>query len=140
MQTRLIVHALIVNDNKEVLLVKRSESDHVLPGFWDVPGGSLEAGEDPADGAIREAFEESGLRISKPSLFAFTSNVDVEKDTQFVRLIFWAKFPAGANIKLNPDEHSGYAVVNFDHAQKYKLVDYLPQIFLDLSREEFALK
>ena len=136
MLTRLIVHTLIVNDDKEVLLVKRSESESVLPGFWDVPGGTLEAGEDPADGAIREAFEESGLRISKPSLFAFTSNVDAEKDTQFVRLIFWAKFPTGASIKLNPDEHSEHAMVKFDNTHKYRLVDYLLQIFLDLQEKE----
>ena len=32
-------------------------------GYWDIPGGFLEAGEDPQDGARRELLEETGLEI-----------------------------------------------------------------------------
>ena len=34
-----------------------------FPGLWDLPGGGREAGEPPAECAMREACEEFGLRI-----------------------------------------------------------------------------
>lgn len=52
--------ALVVRDGR-VLLSRRGIEP--LKGCWDIPGGFLEAGEDPADGAVRELFEETGLRI-----------------------------------------------------------------------------
>ncbi len=63
MDKKLIIHTLIFNDQKQVLITKRSEVNDVLPGYWDIPGGSLEDGEDPITGAIRETKEESGLDV-----------------------------------------------------------------------------
>jgi 8-oxo-dGTP pyrophosphatase MutT (NUDIX family) len=52
MQKGLIVHTLIRNDEGEVLIIQRSKNDRTLPEFWDIPGGTLENGEDSAAGAI----------------------------------------------------------------------------------------
>ena len=136
MKIRLIVHTLIFNDKREILIAKRSDSDSVLPGYWDIPGGTLGFGEDPAIGAMREVLEESGLKITSPNLFAYTSNVDSAKDTQFVRLIFIAQSPKDPVVKLNPEEHSEYSWVKTDRADSYKLVDYLPQIFKALGAKD----
>jgi ADP-ribose pyrophosphatase YjhB (NUDIX family) len=54
------VGALIVNQDK-LLLIKRAEDP--FKGYWDIPGGFLEAGEHPEAGAIREIHEETGLLI-----------------------------------------------------------------------------
>lgn len=50
--------ALILN---EAILVVR----HVEPTrtYWTLPGGGIEAGETPADAAVREVWEETGLRV-----------------------------------------------------------------------------
>jgi ADP-ribose pyrophosphatase YjhB (NUDIX family) len=48
-------------DNGRVLLARRSAAP--FQGFWDVPGGFLEEGEDPLDGVCRELKEETGLEI-----------------------------------------------------------------------------
>lgn len=45
----------------KVLLVRRSIAPY--RGWWDIPGGFLEADEHPARGAAREVREETGLRI-----------------------------------------------------------------------------
>jgi 8-oxo-dGTP diphosphatase len=52
--------ALIVDGNS-VLLAERGVAPH--RGDWDVPGGFLEAGEHPRDGARREVREETGLEV-----------------------------------------------------------------------------
>ena len=45
----------------EVLLVRRAKAPE--KGKWTVPGGSLELGETMVDCAVREALEETGLRL-----------------------------------------------------------------------------
>jgi 8-oxo-dGTP diphosphatase len=53
----------------EVLLVKRAREP--FKGWWDIPGGFLESGEHPADGAKREILEETGLVIEPTEVLGF---------------------------------------------------------------------
>ena|ERR1035437_690598 len=124
MQKGLIVHVVISNDKGEVLILQRSKTDDVLPEYWDIPGGTLEDGEDPAQGAIREAKEESGLNISNVKLFFEKSNVDVPKNKQFVTLIFHAK-TFSADVVLNSEDHDNFAWINPSEINNYKTVNYL---------------
>jgi ADP-ribose pyrophosphatase YjhB (NUDIX family) len=60
--TRVAAYALCAED--EAILLSRiapgatASSD----GMWTLPGGGIEFGEDPRDGALRELEEETGLR------------------------------------------------------------------------------
>lgn len=49
--------AAIIDATGRILLVRRSDD-----GAWAMPGGALSVGETPAQGAVREALEESGVR------------------------------------------------------------------------------
>ena len=124
MQKGLIVHSLITNEKGEILILQRSEIDNVLPGYWDIPGGTLEDGEDPTVGVIRETKEETGIDILNPKLFYCESNVDVSKNKQFVTLIFNAEYP-GSKIVLDTKEHQNYAWIMPSEINKYKTVTYL---------------
>jgi ADP-ribose pyrophosphatase YjhB (NUDIX family) len=53
---------LLVERDGKVLFVRRGRAP--FKGFWDIPGGFLEADEPPERGAKREAREETGLRIA----------------------------------------------------------------------------
>ncbi|HJO23104.1 MAG: NUDIX domain-containing protein [Myxococcota bacterium] len=46
------------NEEGQVLLVKNADTD-----LWTGPGGAIEPGETPADAAVREMWEETGLLI-----------------------------------------------------------------------------
>ncbi len=52
------VYGIVFNASKaEVLLIKRRD----IP-VWVLPGGGLDAGESPEDGAVREVLEETGFK------------------------------------------------------------------------------
>jgi 8-oxo-dGTP diphosphatase len=54
------VYGIIFNEIKtEVLLIKRRD----IP-VWVLPGGGLDQGESPEEGAVREVLEETGFRSS----------------------------------------------------------------------------
>ena len=52
---------VLVMKGDKVLLVQRAIEP--FKGYWDIPGGFLEAGEAPEAGAVREMKEETGLLI-----------------------------------------------------------------------------
>jgi 8-oxo-dGTP diphosphatase len=56
---------IIVKANNKVLLCKRN-NDGSLPGEWSIPGGKLEDNETPIDGAVREFYEETNLKVNSP--------------------------------------------------------------------------
>lgn len=132
MQKGLIVHTLIANEQGEILILQRSKKNDVLPEFWDIPGGTLEDGEDPAQGAIRETKEETGLTLSNVQLFFQKSNVDTQKNKQFVTLVFYA-YTSGAEIVINLEEHDAYTWINPLKIKDYKTVDYLPDCLRSFS-------
>ncbi len=48
--------AAIFDEYGRILLIQRADNK-----LWAMPGGALEVGETPAEGAMREAFEETGV-------------------------------------------------------------------------------
>ena len=129
MQTGFIVHTLITNNKGEILILQRSKQNDVLPEYWDIPGGTLEDGEDPAVGAIRETKEETGIDIFNPKLFFHTSKVDVEKNKQFVTLIFRAQC-TDPEVVLNLEEHQKFAWITPKEINQHKTVEYLNDTML----------
>jgi len=57
---QVFVAAVMFDEDKKILLVK-STYQRFHP--WGLPGGSLEYGEHPEDGVIREVWEETGLNV-----------------------------------------------------------------------------
>lgn len=60
---------LVVQDGK-VLLVRRRVGPR--QGTWSFPAGFIEFGEEPAEAAVRECYEETGLEVEITDLLAIT--------------------------------------------------------------------
>ena len=68
-----------IDDKERVLLVKRNVEPK--SGFWCLPGGFIELGEKPEEGALRELEEETGLKGKIGMLLGVTSSPSPQYDT-----------------------------------------------------------
>lgn len=88
---RAAAYALIIDGDMNVLLVRAGPLS-ATPGRWYLPGGGIEFGESPAECAVRETQEETGLSIRLGSLLMASSDVTAtpssDCDTHTIRLIF----------------------------------------------------
>ena len=62
----LVVNVWIKNKNNEFLISQRS-STKAHPLMWEITGGSVLKGESSLDGALREVYEELGLKLNRNS-------------------------------------------------------------------------
>jgi len=80
--------ALLIDPRDRVLLIKLAlgrsapEPTAVRQTFWLTPGGSLHPGESFEDALLREIFEETGLRLSHPGHWVWTSPKRIVRDGQ----------------------------------------------------------
>ncbi len=56
----------IINSDNKILVQKRAKCKKNFPSFWDMPSaGHVTAGESSIEGAIRETYEELGIKTKK---------------------------------------------------------------------------
>lgn len=60
------ISAAIITDADRVLMVRRRVKEGELS--WQFPAGAIEAGETPEEAAVRETFEEAGLKVEATSI------------------------------------------------------------------------
>lgn len=62
---------LLLMESRRLLTCLRDDFVHIpFPAHWDLPGGGREGAERPVDCALRELFEEFGLRLASERLSA----------------------------------------------------------------------
>ncbi len=63
----LVAAAALVDSDGRVLVAQREAGKH-LAGFWEFPGGKVEAGEAPESALVRELHEELGIDTAESCL------------------------------------------------------------------------
>lgn len=122
--------AVVVNDDNQILLLKRSKSPDIWqPGKFALVGGAIEDGETPEQAIRREITEETGIAVDlmKEKFKIGRANSDSEE------YIFLAKYDGDPHdIKLN-FEHDSYgwydpSEIHFLNHVPY-LTEYINMVF-----------
>ncbi len=95
---------IVVNDDNEVLLQLRSDTH-----TWGIPGGALDPGEEIADCAVREIYEETGLHVIPERITSVLAGEDFfhvypdGNQVAIMSVVFRCR-PVGGTAKVNDDE------------------------------------
>lgn len=94
----------MVHRGAKVLLVKRVNPPN--RGKWALPGGLVELGEETQDAAVREIFEETGLKVEVEGLLDVQTDVHLDGSSKleyhYVLVDYLAR-PVGGRLRLNPE-------------------------------------
>lgn len=80
--TLLVVAAVIVQGDR--VLVTRRPNGSPLAGYWEFPGGKVEAGEHPRDALVRELREELGVQACVREPVDVTYHQDAHKSVVMI--------------------------------------------------------
>ncbi len=96
-----VVHVLVFNGNRELLLQKRSMNKDVAPGKWDTSvGGHVDRGETILKAVRREMEEELGITTCEPE-FLYTY---IHSNPYETELVYTHSCVHSGEISFNKDE------------------------------------
>mgnify|MGYP001037458902 CR=1 FL=1 len=111
----LVVHIFPINQQKQILVQKRSDTVEWFPGSWAVTGGSALNGEDAWQACQRELKEELGIQIQKEDaqLFAILKRHDSFNAVWVIRSEVSEK-----DLKLQKEEVAQAKWIEMDNIKK----------------------
>jgi 8-oxo-dGTP diphosphatase len=77
-----VAAAVLVEQDGRVLLVRRANEP--FRGLWTLPAGFVNGGEDPAEAAVRECLEETGLSVRVTRVLDVIAGLEHERGADFI--------------------------------------------------------
>jgi 8-oxo-dGTP diphosphatase len=122
--TKHLAYGWITRDDT-VLFIRRS-AEAFLGGRWELPGGTVEAGEPPEEAAVREIAEETGLTVRVTGERTRLSWPDITgRPLQIHARIYDVVEASPTTVILNPSEHSDHRWLTPTEAAGLDLVDHI---------------
>ena len=117
----LTVLGIIQRTDGRFLITKRVETKSWAAGWWEVPGGGVQAGEESREAVLREVREETGLDVSTAEggyLFTYARENPEEGDNYFVDIYrFRMDVPEGA-VHLQENETADYRFATLEEIRE----------------------
>jgi 8-oxo-dGTP diphosphatase len=126
-----IVAACALVNEDGALLIARRPRGRPMAGLWELPGGKVEAQEEPEDALVRELREELSIEVAKADLAPFTFASHAYPDFHLLMPVYlcrrWegeATATEGQELRwVEPDALSGYDMPPADEPLKIALRD-----------------
>lgn len=119
---KVAVAGALINKEGKVLVVKRSEKETYLPGYWELPGGKANFGEDPQNALSREFKEEVGLNVEvldPVRVFHYVTKNDTLQTFEIVFLLSLLKDYTEETEVILSEGHDDYAFIGSEEVEEY---------------------
>ena len=140
----------IMNEKGEILLQKRAATKKQHPNEWATTAGHIDIGENPLQAAIREIFEEIGLKLKEENLeFLFLEKINASNNNHF-KYIYYAKTNKKiSEFAIQEDELSELKYISFGEFENiiktqnkeyaFSKSTYIPKLISILKNKEEIL-
>ena len=126
------VTVLLINDEKKLLILKRSNRVRTYKGMWGGVAGYIEENEKPYQTAFKEIKEEVGLENEDVELLNYLDPISFTDFYEGIRYdweIFSFLFKIKKNNKIKIDwEHSEYRWIAPSQIKKFDTVPHFKEI------------
>ena len=99
--------AIIIDDDKKILLVKRPNDKKLFPNAWSFPGGKLEEWETLDETVVREVKEETWLDLVSFEKYSFIGHTPQNKRSInhfYIGKVEWTLIPETEAKRYSYDE------------------------------------
>ena len=127
--TVVAAHGLIEKDGK-FLVLHRAKTDGYMAGFWDIPGGTIEFGEDIKKALTREIREETGLKVNIGKILS-AYGYQSGKDRHQFQLTYECEHVSG-EIELEVESHDEFRWVTVSQMKNLKKIAFLKDLYKNL--------
>jgi 8-oxo-dGTP diphosphatase len=117
----LTVLGVVARPDGKFLITKRVMTKAWAPGWWEVSGGAVQAGEESRDAVRREVLEETGLDVENASggyQFTYHRENPGEGDNYFVDVYRFVMDFDESDVKLQLEETAGYMLADSARIQE----------------------
>lgn len=118
MYQKVVSTGFLFNEQK-TLIIKRSKDETFLPGYFELPGGKVDFGEDPKEALEREYREEVHLQVKVGDPFKVFSYVSGKGNRHTIEILFHVfLLHPDQEVRLSP-AHEEYRWITLDEVEQY---------------------
>lgn len=122
---KVAAHGLIKKGDK-YLVFKRSSGDDYMPGYWDIPGGTVKFQENIIDALNREIAEETGLTVAVGKIL-FCHDFPSGPERHQFQIVYECEYIDG-EVKLNPEDHEEFKWVELSETEDLDRIAFFDEL------------
>ena len=107
-----VVGDVLVDENKKIILFKRSKFQQHYPNHYEFPGGKVKHNETTKEALIRELREEINIEVQEEDIIPFENNTRLFKT---IRLSLFIVMQWKNIIKINEEIHENMIKIDYSN-------------------------
>ena len=126
---KVVVDGLLIKDGR-ALIIRRANHESFLPGYYELPSGKVEFGEDPRDAIVREFKEETNLFVKTIKPYHTFSYVMENGNRHTVEIVYLVNLADESSIIALSEDHDEYKWISPEEIDNYNITDEMKESIL----------